>query len=374
MAIEIDLLSLKKRWYLPGGHLRFLVSVDFGEELPQLDDLVEISSSIADQLEDQGSQNPARGEGWVLTKSGWTGVLVNAHTIDDGLEWLELFTAIWGAGLSGRILGASPSSNPNRAREPDLVAYLAYTTGDLAALPRSERIPLWFVEDGLTRYLADRAVTWAYTRGCRQFLMRDPEWWVEPVGLEHSLALAEGIKRYTFCMIQDRDTTIKAERIAEFRPQGTARYRLVDPTADWAARLDRVREVLRWSPPNTDLGFIRHEVGPSSGWDCYHQPWPYVTEDKIRYNRPLLASFVPDANGIQLLTDAHLERAHDLSRWEIHDLGAGRHLVQWPDLAAWYSTPNPDPATLAQAREDFAGMILTPELVETHNPWPEKRP
>jgi len=86
-------------------------------------------------------------------------------------------------------------------------------------------------------------------------------------------------------------------------------------------------------------------------------------------SRPLMSSFVPDVNGIQVLTDAHLARANDLSAWSITSLNAGRHLVEAKDLAAWYANPEPDPRLLEQARADFGNMILTPEAIVEHNPW-----
>lgn len=99
---------------------------------------------------------------------------------------------------------------------------------------------------------------------------------------------------------------------------------------------------------------------------------PFVREEHVRYNRHLLPEYAPDAQGLQVLTDAHLEHAHDLSDWTVEPLGEGRHLVTAADLEPWYASPEPDPETLQQARGDFGGMILTPELVAS-NPPPSKR-
>lgn len=306
----------------------------------------------------------------MLTKSGWTGVLTAAHSIDDGLGWLESFASTWGDAVNGRILGATPSSGPRTGySEPVPTAYLAYTTGDLRRVPSDDRGPIWLVDETITRYLAERTITWAYTRDGRQYLRRGSDWWVEPINLEYAEALAQGIVRYTSCDLVTIAGSPERHRSARLLPQGSASYQVVDPAVDWKVKLSGLRETLLWTPPNTDLGFIRYTSGGASGWDAYHQPWPFVSEAKVRYNRPLLSSFVPDVNGIQLLTDAHLEQARDLSGWLIEDLGGGRHLVEWPDLAAWYSQAHPDPAVLAKAREDFEGMILTPELIEEHDPW-----
>jgi hypothetical protein len=89
---------------------------------------------------------------------------------------------------------------------------------------------------------------------------------------------------------------------------------------------------------------------------------PYVQEYHVRYNRHLNGQYIPDAHGLQVLTDAHLARVDDLSGWIIEPLGAGKHLVQAKDLEPWYATIDPDPDTLAKARTDFGGMLLTPRL------------
>lgn len=72
---------------------------------------------------------------------------------------------------------------------------------------------------------------------------------------------------------------------------------------------------------------------------------------------------MPDAHGVSILTDAHLDRAHDLSAWTIHRLGGGRHLLTATDLAPWYAHTTVDPDVLAQARRDFGRMIITAQDV-----------
>ncbi len=170
-------------------------------------------------------------------------------------------------------------------------------------------------------------------------------------------------------------------RLGQFRPHGLVAVQVIDPTLDWRERLEEVRQLLRWRPPRSDYGYIRFAGGEGLREDGLS--WPHVKESAARYNRPLLSSFVPDAFGIQLLTDAHLARAHDLSGWDVTPLDGGRHLVVARDLERWFGHPgrpggsgnkynNPipdDPDLLAQARADFGSMILTPEIVAEHNPW-----
>jgi hypothetical protein len=80
-----------------------------------------------------------------------------------------------------------------------------------------------------------------------------------------------------------------------------------------------------------------------------------------RFHRHLDHERVPDACGVQLLTEAHLARAHDLSNWTVTPVADGRYLVEARDLAAWYQTDQPSEDVVARAREDFGDMILLTE-------------
>jgi hypothetical protein len=42
--------------------------------------------------------------------------------------------------------------------------------------------------------------------------------------------------------------------------------------------------------------------------------------------------------------------------------------VKAKDLQLWYANIDPEPETLAKARADFGGMILTPEIIAKNPP------
>lgn len=78
---------------------------------------------------------------------------------------------------------------------------------------------------------------------------------------------------------------------------------------------------------------------------------------------------VPDACVMQLLTPEHLAHAHDLSEWLIDEVSPKRFIVAHPQPEAWFLPPptgaaepgtRVDPGVLAQAREDFGDMLMTP--------------
>ena len=139
----------------------------------------------------------------------------------------------------------------------------------------------------------------------------------------------------------------------------------------WQDRLGQVTEAMVALPEDTDLAFVRYSRAYTISWMDLQDggpSLPYVGEPEVRYSRYLNSRYTPDAHGLQLLTDAHLELASDLSDWVIEPLGGGRHLVQAKDLQPWYANIDPDPETLAKARADFGKMILTKQTISDNPP------
>ena len=73
---------------------------------------------------------------------------------------------------------------------------------------------------------------------------------------------------------------------------------------------------------------------------------------------------------MQIVTDAHLQAATDLSNWEITRLGDNQHLVVARNLEDWYGQIHPSAEVLGRGREDWGGALLTPEIVRTHRNLP----
>ena len=125
-----------------------------------------------------------------------------------------------------------------------------------------------------------------------------------------------------------------------------------------------LRDLATRLPPPLDLAFIRIAHRGSAGINAVDtiQPLPNMREMHVRYVGHLLHRYLPDAHGIQIVTNEHLQAANDLSDWTITDLGHDRHLVVASDLAAWYSETLPDPGTLERARSDWGDAILTQDV------------
>ncbi|HXH80550.1 hypothetical protein [Nocardioides sp.] len=327
-----------------------------------------------------GDGNKARAGQWVRTPKGWSGVLLQCPDFDDVLEWLELFAGTW-PHRDEKIIGGPRSRSASTAMlpsSPGLMTYLLMSLPDLTQMSRSEREIGWHVDAGTTRYLAEQGLAWQHiVRGTNW--MNRSDWEVETVGLDHTEAIAEAAQEYgPVRLLSIRDSL--AQRKFELRPPGNA-CAYSGPDADWRTTLDRHRDILTWTPPRTQYGCVRHSHfggGPSG------QSWPHIYESDLRYHRPLIDTYVPDASGLQVLTDAHLERANDLTDWDITPLTGGRHLVATRDVEGWFRPPagpdwgpgsamRPAPeneALVAKARADFGEMILTPQVIKDHNPWP----
>jgi hypothetical protein len=127
----------------------------------------------------------------------------------------------------------------------------------------------------------------------------------------------------------------------------------MDDTMTWQDRLAQVTRAMTAFPGDTDLAFIRHNKALTISWGDLagaRPALPHVKEYHVRYNRHLNGQYVPDAHGVQLLTDARLAHANDLSDWNVTPLGGGKHLVKAKDLQLWYANIDPEPETLAKAR------------------------
>lgn len=294
-------------------------------------------------------------------------MLVDAYELDRGLEWLERFADTLGTYGDGEIVRGPGRTSPNVGfLEPVPTAFVLYTTEDLTTIPQGT-LHEWSVDAEVTSALAEEALGWVYGRGTRQFLTReDPDWCIETVGIEHDAAVAEGVFRYGWVSPASfREEPLRLRQV-DFNRHGRAVYQIVDPAITWDVHVEDLRKRILLKPAVTDYACIAQSTGNRMTWAALEPA--FVTTTDIRYNRPLLAQFVPDVYGVQLLTEAHLQRAIDLSSWTVEEHPGGRFLVQAKDLAPWYASPQPTAEIVAAARADFGPMILTPAAIEA-NPW-----
>jgi hypothetical protein len=278
-------------------------------------------------------------------------------------------------GKAGKVTTARQTNFPRWfGDEPlpmQLTAFVSYRTNDLSGLEDRERETRWHVPAAVTKELVDAATVWGRFEGADVYLGRSLHQ-IRTKNPDVGRPLADGISKFGMAGV----TYLRSEppRVAtlNLNRQGEACYTVLDDTVPWQDRLEQVTAAMVALPEDTDLAFVQYSRAYTISWMEFQvgrPPLPYVKEPDIRYNRHLNSRYIPDAHGLQLLTDAHLEYANDLSDWVIEPLGGGRHLVQAKDLQPWYATGDPDPDTLAKARADFGKMILTKQTI-ADNPFP----
>lgn len=381
LDVRIDSLKRTRRG---GPAIRFVLDTDFGGHVPTEHTLRQTAGETTARLATEG--NPSHAVQWVRSIQGWAGVLLGWRDLDDAEEWFTTFATAF-PDADGEIVGG-PRYRMQTKTDPRavLAGHLYLTTSDMRLLEPNDRGPFWGVDATTTRAACERLTQWVDQPDARIWVAPDP--WVsfETTSLDHVESFTEMVLDNPSLHLDTALTKPLRYRTALVQHQGSLAVQAVDPTLDMADQLRLSIQVLRWFPAQSDYGYVRHAMGYTVPLDD-GVTWPHYPDlngAQIRANRPLLASFVPDVHGVQLLTDAHLERAHDLTSWDIVPLGNGRHLVMADDLGAWYqpiagqpprgipsptSLLPPDLDMVAQARADFGDMILTPELIKEHNPW-----
>ncbi|MEO5319204.1 hypothetical protein PV761_11540 [Arthrobacter sp. CC3] len=337
---------------------------------------VEAAVQMANQaVDDAGWGDDVFTAGVSDSDAGPVALMIRAGTEEGVRAWFAAFAQhLETLGKSGRVAAAPEAFFPEWLSGAvdvplQLNAFVSYQTDDLALLDAEQERRAWHVPTDLTAQIAEAATAWGrfedadvyLSRRIHQTRTRNPN-----VGQ----ALAAGAIKFAMARVAYLRSEPRRFTWASMSPLGRACYGVVDDTISWQDRLAQVVRAMTAFPAETDLAFVQYSAAPSSWGDLAgaRPALPHVEEYHVRYNRHLNGQYVPDAHGIQLLTDAHLEHANDLSGWNITSLGGGKHLVEAKDLQLWCANIDPDPEILAQARADFGGMILTPEIIAKNPP------
>ncbi|QCB97185.1 hypothetical protein E5206_09785 [Arthrobacter sp. PAMC25564] len=339
-------------------------------------DAVAAAVQVANQeVEDAGWGAEVFTGGLSDSDAGPVALMSRAGPKEGVRAWFDAFARhLQVLGMSGKVTAAPQAFFPDwlsgKVELPrQLTAFVAYRTDDLALLNEQERRRSWYVPSELTAKIADAGAAWGRFDGADVYLLRNIHR-VRTKNPDVGPPLADGVAKFGQAGVTYLRSEPRRMVSMSLGTQGRACYQVMDDTVPWPDRLAQVVRALVAFPGDTDLAFIQHShVYPYwSDLSTGRPLLPYVDETQIFYNRHLYAQYIPDAHGLQLLTDAHLTHANDLSDWIIEPLGAGKHLVQAKDLEPWYATIDPDPDTLAKARADFGGMILTPEIIANNPP------
>lgn len=369
MGLVVDVEKVRRG--RQGSSIAFVLWAQFAHE-PEATELRRVSEQVSRAF---GGVEPPFAEQWIRSARGWSAVLMRATEFRDGLRWLQLFSDHYGDDVEGTVAGQTRLSGgglgtKDVTRGP--VTGVAYTTGDLRKA-NNGRNAAWYVHPDVTASLVTAAQGWVVTPGSRRWITRDGGYWgMEMEGVDWNQGWFEAIHSYVNAEVVTRQTKPTRMRKVSFWPHGRVSYAAYDPGLSLVEKLDVARQPLTFAVEHTNVAFIATRYPVDNVWWPSHgsdDDWAYVHESEVRYNEPLLASMVPDAHGIQVLTKAHLDRAANLDDWSVKSLGHDRYLVEARDLQAWYAGLSPDDAARDKARADFGDMVITRELIEANFPW-----
>lgn len=283
-------------------------------------------------------------------------------------DWLEAFAAALGtAGLTGVVeplprQDLSVADVLSGAPDRQLASFVAYSLDD----PSPSRPFRWNVPTTATQRIVGHVAGSAFD-GAETILGGFPMLRVDHGAVPRALAYRLATQDLASATFARRDPP---RGIAFHLSANGMTTRIVyDPSRSWQDRLRDCVDAIIALPDITDVGFVETALGWLADWDSIGRgvtDLPGTRPSDFRYQRALLDRYVPDARGVMLVTDAHLEKAEELSDWTIRSLGHGRHLLQAADLAAWYAVPRVAPDVVAKARQDLGAMILTPEDITRH--------
>jgi hypothetical protein len=298
--------------------------------------------------------------------------------IEDLRGWLIAFAAhLEAADWSGSVEPAPQTGLPrslDRARSvPRLTAFLAYRHNEPPAGQAGGqwRRRGWAVDPDTTDVLCRDLIDWGGFDGAETYLSQGRSE-VRLADQDVQELLVWTAHQAGRCGVTYARQSPLRVHSAQLSSRGQVTVQVEDEEHDWRTRLDNLSRMLTRQPDKMDLAFIRLSPYWALSWIALgngNLPLACVDEADVRNNRHLWATYIPDAHGLQLLTDAHLSRAGSLDDWDVRLVGPDRYLVRAKDLWPWYSGTRPDPDVLTSARMDFAGMLLSPKVI-TNNPRP----
>jgi hypothetical protein len=141
---------------------------------------------------------------------------------------------------------------------------------------------------------------------------------------------------------------------------------------DWRAPLGAVQEALRSASRWASYGFIKRgsrvsEVGHSLRDDWV--PAPHFGPGALTHSlyEDVLA---PDAFGEQIFGAGYARRVPGGECWKQVELTGSTVLVAHRDPEAWFAQRLPVPEVISAAREDFAPILITHDIVAARPPDP----
>ena len=294
-----------------------------------------------------------------VEEATWT-VLVNRVASEESLTgWLQAFAqGLEQAGLSGRVRYSKTPSYPalaviDKAPSPQMTCFLAHTRSGPPDPPGH-----WDVSAEATHRICQQQAATAFA-GSETYMLHVRFRRLAPAAA--AAALERTLARDSIASIEHIRTAPPRFASTGFGPHGQSTRVLFDPERHWRDRLDDHLGYMKSLAEHIDVAFVQYAFGSHSWSNLVRGPLGLGYHEAYLWRDPgTLKDRVPDARGVLLVTERHLERATDLRSWNTTSLDGGRYLLAAASLDDWFETNVPNPEVLAQARTDFGDMIFRP--------------
>lgn len=316
---------------------------------------------------DDGS-SPANG-GWFATPQG---PMLLLEGLPDELDaWIEtLADTLAAAGFDGTLSAGRSVREPKWAEALDLGPGHSANIGFLVdpALRPPRGVRAWQARPETLELAIDQSISWLTRHGgqIQSNIDAQVNFWSAPAAarriLHSEVASASGIGSANSYQQERRET----RQVYVYDPN-RASYTSTSANLPWRETVDELRGLLLTMDheqlaiaaiSHLDWSSLMGVVTPGSSYYDMHS-----------YNRhpEVWNQYSLDPCGIQILTSAHLAKAHDLSAWNTTKLDHDHYLVQAHDLEPWYATPmrwndSIPEDLLARARADFGQIVLTHDI------------
>ncbi|MFD0635856.1 hypothetical protein [Catenulispora yoronensis] len=283
--------------------------------------------------------------------------LMDLSDLDAVAVWLEAFVGeLRAGGLSGEI-GATPL-----VRLPEWISQLAEPMVTAYVALAAPALGVGAGAGGTADDWCERAVEWASEAGGEAYLSSAG---MNQLDTSKDVAahLSSVLRASSSGALRYADEGASRAAFVQIGPNGQAVYQVHDPSAPQTVQVERARAAIIAEAAQAHFAFVAPTPHQAYAWDARSRALPplrpEVTAAALRGHAELWSRLVPDAHGIQLLTQEHMGLVSDLSQWTVIEVTPGRFVVEAPDLTEWLRPEGPANSTLDKARADFGRALAS---------------
>jgi hypothetical protein len=312
---------------------------------------------------DEGD-SPANG-GWCRAKPGWVLLLEGLASERDPFV-ADLVSRMQAAGIEGTLTGASSARGPAWSAHVPYMKQLAAVIGFRPQPGRRWLDDGWIggpeqelaVIDPGARWLAGAAQTVIF-HGPHEFSS-----WSEPAAAARLTVRGGALRGAAVSEAYDEQRR-ETRRMTVYGP-GILQLAVEAAAYPWHEMVSALRDALLGLPlAQVSVAMVTHRdwISLSQRYQADGEPYNGFA---FAFHPERRAQLIPEPSGIQVLTNTHLDAAHDLSGWITTRLEHDHFLVEARDPGPWYAEPRRGNQlvhgeVIEQARRDFGDMLLTPQ-------------